>query len=218
MPADTLCPIIYVRNFLGDIGAYVNFKKEIVSLKLGGMENKFHFSKFKDRPPQTQEEERTIEEMAALFLGNQEEEIDEDPNYEEIVMEDKSLGELENELDSLPVLGPPTDEAFEEPEKRGDEELPPPELKTSPENLKYRFLDDTNKFPIVISAKLLGEEEEELMRILKEHRQAFGYSMDDLKGISPMIAVHQIFMEEGVKLVAKFNTRLKPEMKEVVRK
>ena len=88
-------------------------------------------------------------------------------------MEDKSLEELEDEFDSLPIIGPPTNEAFEEPEKRGDEELPPPELKTLPDNLKYRFLDYTNKFPIIISAKLLGEEEE-LMKILKEHRKAFG--------------------------------------------
>jgi hypothetical protein len=31
-------------------------------------------------------------------------------------------------------------------------------------------------------------EEEELMAILKKFRKAFGYSMDDLKGISPSIA------------------------------
>ena len=31
---------------------------------------------------------------------------------------------------------------------------------------------------IIISAKLSGEEEE-LMKVLKEHRKAFGYSMDD---------------------------------------
>ena len=133
-------------------------------------------------------------------------------------MEDKSLEELEDEFDSLPIIGPPTNEAFEDPEKRGDEELPPPELKTLPDNLKYKFLDDTNKFPVIISAKLLGDEEEELMKVLKEHRKGFGYSMDVLKGISPMITAHRIFMEESVKLVAEFNRRLKPEMKEVLRK
>ena len=56
------------------------------------------------------------------------------------------------------------------------------------------------------------------MKILKEHRKAFRYSMDDLKGISPMITVNRIFMEEGAKLVVEFNRRLKPKMKEVVRK
>ena len=78
-------------------------------------------------------------------------------------------------------------------------------MKTLPDNLKYRFLDDTNKFPVIISAKLSGDEEEELMKILKEHRMAFGYSMDDLKGISPMITIHRIFMEEGAKPVEEFN-------------
>ena len=78
-------------------------------------------------------------------------------------------------------------------------------------------MDDTNRFPVVISAKLSGEEEE-LMKVLKEHHKAFGYSMDDLKGISPMITAHRIFMEEGAKPVAEFNRRLKPKMKEVVRK
>ena len=53
------------------------------------------------------------------------EEANEDSNYEDVIMEDKSLEELESEFDSLPILEPPTDESFEEPEKRGDEELPP---------------------------------------------------------------------------------------------
>ena len=79
-------------------------------------------------------------------------------------------------------------------------------------------MDDTNKFLVIISAKLLGDEEEKLMEVFKEHHKAFGHSMDDLKGISPMIAIHRIFMEEGAEPVAEFNRRLSPEMKEVVRK
>ena len=64
-------------------------------------------------------------------------------------MEDRSQEEHESEFDSLPILEPPIDVAFEEPEKRGDEELPPPELKILPNNLKYRFLDDTNRFHVI---------------------------------------------------------------------
>ena len=66
MPTDTLCPIIFGRIFLNDIGAKVDFKKEIVSLKLGEAEKEIHFSKFKDRPFQKQEEEKkekTIEDF-----------------------------------------------------------------------------------------------------------------------------------------------------------
>ena len=42
------------------------------------------------------------------------------------------------------------------------------------------------------------------MAVLKARRKAFGYSMDDLKGISPTIATHRIFMEEGDEPVADF--------------
>ena len=42
--------------------------------------------------------------------------------------------------------------------------------------------------------------------------------MSDLKGISPSIATHRIFMEEGAQPVADFQRRLKPHMKEEVRK
>jgi hypothetical protein len=99
------------------------------------------------------------------------------------------------------------EEPFEEPERKGDKKLPPPELKPLP----YRFLDD------IISSKLTGEEEE-LMAVLKKFHKAFGYSMDDLKGISPSIATHRIFMEEEAQSIAEFSQRMKLEMKEVVRK
>ena len=74
MPSDTLWPIILRRNFLSDVGATVDFKKEVVSLKLGKAEKSFHFSKFKVKPLHIQEEEKekTIEEMATLFFSNQE--------------------------------------------------------------------------------------------------------------------------------------------------
>jgi hypothetical protein len=56
------------------------------------------------------------------------------------------------------------------------------------------------------------------MAILKKFHKAFGYSMDDLKGISPSIATHRIFMEEEAQSIAEFSQRMKLEMKEVVRK
>jgi hypothetical protein len=50
--------------------------------------------------------------------------------------------------------------------------------------------------------------EEQLMVVLKIHCKAFGYSLDDLKGISPSIASHQIFMEDGAQPVANFRRNL----------
>jgi hypothetical protein len=54
------------------------------------------------------------------------------------------------------------------------------------------------------------------MAVLKKFRKAFENSMDDLKGISPSIATHRIFMEEGAQPVAECTQRMKPKMKEVV--
>jgi hypothetical protein len=68
-----------------------------------------------------------------------------------------------------------------------------------------------------MSSNLSGEEENKLMTVLKTHRKAFGYSMKDLKGISPSIAFHRIFLGQGAQPVAELQRRLKPQMKEVVR-
>jgi len=35
-----------------------------------------------------------------------------------------------------------------------------------------------------ISAKLSGHEEERLLKVLRKHQSAMGYTLDDLKGIS----------------------------------
>lgn len=81
-------------------------------------------------------------------------------------------------------------EEYEEPERKGDEELPPPELKQLPEGLRYEFLDNTNRYPVIVSTDISEEERVSLMMILIKHRKPFGYSMKDLKGINPTIATH----------------------------
>ena len=50
------------------------------------------------------------------------------------------------------------------------------------------------------------------------HRPAIGYSLDDLKGISPDLCMHKINLEEDGKPVVNYQRRLHPKMKEVVRK
>ncbi|KAK1664856.1 hypothetical protein QYE76_053015 [Lolium multiflorum] len=60
-------------------------------------------------------------------------------------------------------------------------------------------------------------EEERLLEILKKHRGAIGYTLDDLKGISPAICQHAINIEDGAKPVVEHQRRLIPKMKDVVR-
>jgi hypothetical protein len=51
-------------------------------------------------------------------------------------------------------------ETYEVPERKEDEELPSPELKPLTWELKHTILDDTNKYPIIVSANLVVGEEE----------------------------------------------------------
>jgi hypothetical protein len=52
--------------------------------------------------------------------------------------------------------------------------LPPKEdpvfdLKPLPDDLKYAYIDDKKIYPIIISSKLSGQEEERLFGVLKKH-------------------------------------------------
>ena len=56
------------------------------------------------------------------------------------------------------------------------------------------------------------------MKTLKKHCAAIGYTLDDLKGISPTLCLHKIKVEKDAKPVRDPQRRLNPKMKEVVRK
>jgi hypothetical protein len=84
--------------------------------------------------------------------------------------------------------------------------------------LKYAYLDENNIYPIIISGNLSAEEEEKLLDVLKAHRAAIGYSLDDLKGISPTLCMHKVNLEEDAKPVVDFQRCLHPKMKELVTK
>jgi uncharacterized protein YejL (UPF0352 family) len=85
-------------------------------------------------------------------------------------------------------------------------------IKPLPDGLRYDFLDDLNKHPIIISTEHLEEEIIKLVAVLRKHRTTFGYSLDNLKGINPTIVTHRIFLKDGVEQVADFQRRLKSQM------
>ena len=99
-----------------------------------------------------------------------------------------------NEIDELffkqaPILkhSLPVKTLGEPPPPKGD---PVFELKQLPDTLKYAYLDEKRIYPVIIRANLSEHEEERLLKILK-HRAAIGYTLDDLKGISPTLCQHK---------------------------
>ncbi|CAJ2652048.1 unnamed protein product [Trifolium pratense] len=99
-----------------------------------------------------------------------------------------------------------------------EEERKVPELKQLPSHLKYVFLSDDASFPAIISSKLTHLEEEKLLRVLKSNKAAMGWTISDLKGISPTFCMHKIKLEAEFKPVVQPQRRLNPTMKEVVKK
>ena len=77
-----------------------------------------------------------------------------------------------------------------------DELLEPPkptiELKPLPSGLRYAFLNNGQDSPVIISDKLSQEESLCMLTVLEKHRSSFGYSLQDLKGISPGLCTHRI--------------------------
>ena len=76
------------------------------------------------------------------------------------------------------------------------------DLKPLPDMLKYAYLDEKKIYPVIINANLSGFVEERLLETLSRHHGAIGYTLDDLKGISPSIFQHTINLETDVKPVA----------------
>ena len=61
-----------------------------------------------------------------------------------------------------------------------------PELKPLPPGLKYAFLHNNRATPVFISDKLTESETRQLVAVLEKYQSIIGYSLQDLKGISPI--------------------------------
>ena len=91
------------------------------------------------------------------------------------------------------------------------------ELKPLPMELKYAYLEEQEQCPVVISSLLSTSQESSLLHILRENKQALGWKITDLKGVSPAVYTHHIYLDEEAKSVRQTQRRLNPYMQEVVR-
>ncbi|XP_027171491.1 uncharacterized protein LOC113771065 [Coffea eugenioides] len=97
-------------------------------------------------------------------------------------------------------------------------QAPELEFKPLPKHLKYVFLGDRETLPVIISAHLSPSQEERLVRLLKDHKEAIGWNIADIKGITPSLCMHRIRLKDDAKSVRQAQRRLNPLMMEVVKK
>ncbi|KAJ8770233.1 hypothetical protein K2173_011769 [Erythroxylum novogranatense] len=92
------------------------------------------------------------------------------------------------------------------------------ELKQLPQHLKYAYLGENSTLPVIVFTELTNVQEEKLLRVLKGHKRAIGWTLADIKGISPLFCQHKIILEEEFKPSVQPQRRLNPNMKELVKK
>ncbi|KAK8632601.1 hypothetical protein V6N13_072991 [Hibiscus sabdariffa] len=77
----------------------------------------------------------------------------------------------------------------------------PPKLELKPltKQLKYVYIGDEKTLSVIISSKLQPEQEEQLIQMLRQHKKALGWTIADIKRISPAICIHKILLEDNHK-------------------
>ncbi|RVW30036.1 Retrovirus-related Pol polyprotein from transposon 17.6 [Vitis vinifera] len=215
-------PIILGRPFLATSNAIINCRNGMMQLTFGNMTlelNIFHLCKRHLQP----KEEEGLEEVCLINTLVEEHR---DKNLDENLNE--SLGVLEA---GLPEPSEPL--AIMSPWRRREDILPlfneedskpvaredPPRLvlKPLPVDLKYAYLEKDEQCPVVVSSTLTSDQEDSILGVLRKCKKVIGGQISDLKGISPLVCTHHIYMEEDAKPMRRPQRRLNPHMQEVVR-
>ncbi|CAM8969487.1 unnamed protein product [Rhodiola kirilowii] len=92
------------------------------------------------------------------------------------------------------------------------------ELKPLPDHLKYVYLGENGTLPVIIKNGLEMDQERKLIEVLSRHKMAIGWTLGDLRGISPAVCMHRILLEDGARPSREPQRRLNPIMMEVVQK
>ncbi|XP_022895227.1 uncharacterized protein LOC111409406 [Olea europaea var. sylvestris] len=98
------------------------------------------------------------------------------------------------------------------------EKAPTLELKPLPSHLCYAYLGESSTLPVIIANDMTREKENKLLEVLRQHKMAIGWTIADIRRISPTLCMHKILMEDGSRALVEGQRRLNPTLKKVVRK
>jgi hypothetical protein len=208
-------PVILGRPFLGTANAMINCRTEVMKISFGNMTMELDNFDISKKP-------KECDEIGSSCLIDEIiEEVGEESSIKDPLEaclaqfgKDLDLHELLEQVEVILQLAP-----IESMEKEKVTVLEPPkkELKPLPTNLKYKFLGPAGTFPVIITSDLLAAQEEKLLDVLRKHKEAIGWTIEDIKGISPSVVMYKIHLGEDAKPSMEPQRRVKPTMQEVVR-
>ncbi|XP_062080935.1 uncharacterized protein LOC133785737 [Humulus lupulus] len=227
--ADKYVPIIFGRPFLDTGRTLIDVQKGELTMRVNDQQvtfNVFNAMKFPDE----------VEECSRLSVI---ESIVAEKFHKEVFKDGMGVSSLE-ELEDLseeeetqvtwvelkqpftkfgrPFESLDLSEGNFKPPKPSIQEPPKLELKHLPSHLNYAYLGDNETLSVIISAVLGAKYECLLLDVLKKYTRAIGWTMADIKGISPSFCMHKILLEDCCNNSVEQQRRLYPIMKEVVRK
>ena len=222
MEEDKEIPIILGRPFLTTRRAMIDIQRR--ELKLRVQEDEVKFNVFEAVRHPAKSGTCFIVETVEAIMSSQSGLTD--PLEASLVQSDsKKLGEEAKEYVKWMDLFEPNRRKYYESLGENTktsvpsvEQPPKMEQKPLPSHLKNAYLGNASTLPVIISASMTAIEEEKLLRVLRDHKNALGWSLADLKEIRPSMCMHRIFLEDGHKPSVEAKRRLNPTMKEVVRK
>jgi hypothetical protein len=179
-------PVILGRPFLATSNALINCRNGLMKLSFGNMTlemNIFNICK-QPRDNTDLQEVDFIEKLVhdQFETISNEIEFNESENLQMIYFQEESkASNWRPQIEELPSQSIESIPSSVQP--------PKPDLKPLPFYLKYSFLGENDTFPVM-------------------HKNALGWTIADIKGISPLICTHRIYLEENAKPLEKCNESL----------
>jgi hypothetical protein len=208
--------IILGRPFLATANTLINCRSRVMKMSFGNISVELNIFHIRTQPLEYDEAHQVclIDDIIDEFV---EESIIEDPleacfaQFGEDLDLDKLIEQADALLETAPLVSSEKEEtAVFDPSKK--------ELKPLPDSLKYKFLGLADSLPVIIASDLIDAQEEKFLDVLGEHKEAIGWTIEDIKGISPpSLVMHKIHLKENSKPTRKPQRRLNPTMQGAVR-
>ena len=205
MDEDVEMPIILGRPFLATAGTTIDVKAGKLTLNVGNEKVEFDLNKAMKMPSFD----------ATCFTIDI---VDEIIKHEVVDLE-KAEQALDDKEDGVALALDIHETGMAKVEMTlSVSEAPQVELKPLPSNLRYAFLGDNDTYPVIVSSLLNDDELEKLLVVLKKFKSSIGWTIQDIKGISPALCMHRISLEDNHKPVIEGQRRLNPNLQDVVKK
>ncbi|XP_070012309.1 uncharacterized protein [Nicotiana sylvestris] len=171
---DKEIPIILERPFLATGRALMDSEWNEIKFRVNDEEVIFQASKVEDAVEIKKEEQYLGEALVAIFVNFDGEDME---GYMESVNALEGLGsytyapaKLYLDLENRDT--PPAKPSI----------IDPPQLELKPllPHLRYKFLGSNDTLPVIVSSLLNDVQVEQLLEVLKEHRQAIGWTIADI--------------------------------------